>query len=975
MKLLKRPIAVLIALVMTVLVMPLSLACGAEPGSIETPPEGDVEYTVTVLRSGGYAISGVTVLAESASEESKLGSTDKDGKYSFTAKAGTFSVRVANLPVGYKAQKSYTVDWKNPKLEIRLSASLLPVATEEDKPLEYGLGSVMHDFAFTDTQGNESSLAKLLETKKAVLLNFWFINCGYCVLEFPDMKESYLEYNDKIEIVGLNFTDTAAESEDFRVNKDGSFDWDELPFMMVGREGGVSGEMATAFGVTGCPTSVIIDREGVVCFIGTGAADKEEFDSLFAQYTAEPYVQKIYYPGEAIVDKPDVAAPTSQQIEAAINNTASGFEASYKHDPDEYNWPWVVDGDAIKTSNGGHNNSYAILSTTFELTAGGAVAFDCKYDTEARADEFFVMIDGIPQYTFSGDSEGYKTCYAYVAPEAGEHTLSLIYLKDSSKSKGEDAVYVKNMRFLPADDIAERTELVYLCAVGDKAPYKYSTVVYNEEDNYYHVGAADGPLVLADLMNGTKLSSRSAWSYAQNGVLSYDLDGDGKEEDYYKDFVKFAQYSNNSRINGLIAVTKELKTCLDALTHKYFKGDEDTWLELCSYYRVFGGEEGEQIIDPTTGVSPYTAYDTVVNETEAEHGTKLNTVDKFTVIMPRGIWFKFVPSATAVYRVYSVGKVDTYVWIADAEGTFIAENNDDENSSTLPADEVGNFSVVLAFEAGKTYYILCDFNSVETMGKFDFAIDKLASSGVVWTPTAAAHYYGEFDEDGNLIGQYVADAVDFTLNGGSYYVRNKDGSIGSQIYINLCGTTGMFTSNSIEQMANMTCHYCLSCGTKYSQSESAFDKAADPVCYLCGNHGKSNFQKRKMFELPTPQRDGSGRVIKGYVEHDDGTVYGYPKYELDTDAILDPNNYMQDIKTYGIKFEDYTDIILDLVDMSKTYYPTFEEIYDTGRHVGFYPATASLVDILKKFIVFGDYALEVTLDNAWLMLGCYYLQI
>ena len=49
--------------------------------------------------------------------------------------------------------------------------------------------------------------------------------------------------------------------------------------------------LSAMFGVTGYPTSVVIDSEGVVCEIFTGATPEERFESYFAAYTAQGATQ------------------------------------------------------------------------------------------------------------------------------------------------------------------------------------------------------------------------------------------------------------------------------------------------------------------------------------------------------------------------------------------------------------------------------------------------------------------------------------------------------------------------------------------------------------------------------------------------------------------------------------------------------------------------------------------------------------
>ena len=60
----------------------------------------------------------------------------------------------------------------------------------------YELGDVVHDFEVTATNGTTYKLSELLKEKKAVILNFWFLNCGPCKMEFPFLEQAYEDYAD-----------------------------------------------------------------------------------------------------------------------------------------------------------------------------------------------------------------------------------------------------------------------------------------------------------------------------------------------------------------------------------------------------------------------------------------------------------------------------------------------------------------------------------------------------------------------------------------------------------------------------------------------------------------------------------------------------------------------------------------------------------------------------------------------------------
>lgn len=146
------------------------------------------------------------------------------------------------------------------------------------------LGSQMPNVQLTDALGNSFTLYELLEEKKMVMLNFWFINCPYCVMEFPAIQGAYAQMADEVAIVAVNPYDTASQMISFAKEH-------ELQFTMCPDDPGLS----KAFGVSGYPTTVIVDRNGIVCLVQPGAMPYETvFLEVFAHFTAQEYETKLF---------------------------------------------------------------------------------------------------------------------------------------------------------------------------------------------------------------------------------------------------------------------------------------------------------------------------------------------------------------------------------------------------------------------------------------------------------------------------------------------------------------------------------------------------------------------------------------------------------------------------------------------------------------------------------------------------------
>lgn len=262
----------------------------ASTGSLGVPetisePSSDVTYFVNVQNAGGTVLTKVNVEIYADKELSDLvaaGKTDDDGVFQFVGSStAQYHAVLSKLPVGYVPKESYPLS--------RGSTVVCPdigVMSDTDMDsVRYTLGDAILDYTFVDGEGNEYTISQILKEKKAVLLNFWFMNCDPCKAEFSHLQEAYDAYSDVIEVLALNPLDSdPASISAFRQENGFTF-----PMMKCDDRWG------SVFGITGYPLSVLIDRYGNIALTHSGSIpDPQLFINAFAHYSADDYEQTFF---------------------------------------------------------------------------------------------------------------------------------------------------------------------------------------------------------------------------------------------------------------------------------------------------------------------------------------------------------------------------------------------------------------------------------------------------------------------------------------------------------------------------------------------------------------------------------------------------------------------------------------------------------------------------------------------------------
>ncbi len=804
-----------------------------EDSSSEEILPSDYTYKIFVGSVANYGFKNANVRLMDGNTEIASDTTNGLGYVTFDVEPGSYDIVVDGIPAGYKAVEEGIKTIPLEQTESKVEYMPQGVITSETAPAGkvYSLGDVMYDFSIVVDDNTTFTLSEVLKEKDMVLLNFWATWCGPCQAEFPAMNSAAIAYSDNVSVLAVSTTDSMSAVKEYKKTSGLTFDMAEDSISLQ-RKFNLGG---------GIPFSVIIDRYGVVSFQHLGSMEAmSDFTSRFDLFCGEEYTPTVISgDGSAEIDpdtpiieiiKPNVEAPALSEVSKVLDDNSGKFEYRWQYDeavPDEYSWPWLVSEDKtyLYTPTSNIHPSYAALYIDFTAKAGDTVSFDYIINSELDADFLYVMIDQTLIQKISGAFvNNWRTCVAYVFNEyeAGEHTLSLIYQKDSDTSSGDDMVKIKNLRFGNVSDLNTpsvdanifRHAATVLADNGSDTKYEnYVNVVLSDVDGYYHVGSEDGPILFAALMQSSQWSPYTLWDLALNDYCVFD------GVSYKKSIEDFAWEAANNMVNyGYTPVTEELKVILDMVAEfvkpkdgdplfKDWDGEwhENEWLEFCCYYDHYG--DTPQMEDPMKTITFHAAQPLQVGSNEINVPYAIN---------PRGFKYKFTPQTSGVYNIYSTGDKDTVVFLFNENQEFLCEYDDlvaaethiDENGVTV-AD--GNFNFYYYMEAGKTYYLLFT-TFLDQVATYNTEIKYVGATYNDFVNAATGPYSFndvtletfipnavnfEYADPAKTYTYNIEGVVESKAGDGYYHVKNLDGSIGSILYLDVNRPTAFFTSATL----------------------------------------------------------------------------------------------------------------------------------------------------------------------------------
>lgn len=441
---------VLLVAAVAVLLGLLLPSCG-QHNEEPAPKQDDITYTVEIKNSSQQPLADIGVYIyedDTLTELVWYDTTDANGQMTFTCyTTGDYVAVLANVPASYIAEDYYPITGELTQIVLRAGT----IEALGDEVITFSLGDQMLDFTIVDTDGVEHTLSEILKTKKAVMLNFWFIECQPCNLEFAYMVEAYEKYSDDIEILAMNpvNTDEAAIAA-FKEQMGLTF-----PVAMV------DPMWADMMKVLAYPTTVIIDRFGNISLVHTGMIeDTKTFEQVFKYFASVDYesnavtnIEHILVEEETGTEDNPADKAGDRNFDVTIKPGESYFFELYKLTTKTY---LTVKGDGTftvtcndkeyKSSNGTvtvtivPESTYSIIKVQITNTSDEEQGYTITMTNPkgSYSNPYKMKLGEFTATTKTGDEQG--TYYTYIAEKTG-----ILTLKCKSASVKKYGFYLYNL--------------------------------------------------------------------------------------------------------------------------------------------------------------------------------------------------------------------------------------------------------------------------------------------------------------------------------------------------------------------------------------------------------------------------------------------------------------------------------------------------------------------------------------------------
>lgn len=150
-------------------------------------------------------------------------------------------------------------------------------STVEPSVLGYTIGNEVGNLCINKEIpliGSDDTFSVVENKGKIVIINFWFITCTPCVKELPHFNKLYEEYSDDVTVIAIHeaamYQSKTEEVKEFLNNQFKDFT------ILFGYDDVNSPYYTALGGKKAWPTTVIVDKEGVISLVNHGELSEEE---------------------------------------------------------------------------------------------------------------------------------------------------------------------------------------------------------------------------------------------------------------------------------------------------------------------------------------------------------------------------------------------------------------------------------------------------------------------------------------------------------------------------------------------------------------------------------------------------------------------------------------------------------------------------------------------------------------------------
>ena len=795
---------------------------GTDPSAYEDPNN---TYIIRTTSLGGLPIDGVKI-SVNKNGVTLVEGRSAGGAVKFGLPEGEYDLSYSDLPVGYFEDAESTLYSLGKEHNVTTAFGSAVINSTAPSNFLYDLGNVMYDFRVTDTEGNTVVLSELVASKRLVVLNLWYTNCSWCLKEFPAINEAYNLYKDNVEIVALapaSQGDSVVSVKNFK----NTFTYEQTSSSGVTTDHGLdfimafdSANVIDHFNLSGYPTSIFVDRYGVIAYAEPQAQTSPNvWIENFKRFTADDYKQSTDMgnigggnqtetaatpPPADIAPLPSNTALTEAFLDKSMlsgSNAYSNLPLSFRvpdpNNEDEAddamrNWPFHVgedeDGMYIHPSNIGEgtDNTFSILFTSVELDADQTLTVEVKVNTEDNNDLLLIYINRSADdyYSNSGTSGGWTEVTLYTATRYTKVELMIMYIKNTTVTEENEFVGLRNLKIATINENSSSPVDIRTEAAKEYDGTMTYKPIYLADDGFYHVYTVEGvvskndPLLLVDVLGETLWSDRHIPDYS---LISYDgyariksvynicywlfnrnVESDQDDENYNNNLifgymgaahsdVIIDSYYIQTGSSALVPVSEKVRAALEAFVEiaatrdlsAYYEiaNTEDTWLELCSYYRT-AGQGSHTAEDHTCLATTNFGLGKILEYAIKLHlGTNSVTSKDFTMKNRLGgLFYQFTAPQAGVYKfesLYEYKEGDPtdpkiVIWGNVTDNPFRGDRPIAEVDETLSADRMKstttNFKMFIYLEEGQTIYPQLTTSSADYPSLYDFEISYVGET-------------------------------------------------------------------------------------------------------------------------------------------------------------------------------------------------------------------------------------------------------